>query len=175
VIRRTAFEAVGGFDPDFFREVDWELAIRLAKRYEFEYVPELLTERRIHGDNISTEADHADVYRMIAAEYGTEIRRYLAIEREFEARRNARQGSAAIERAEHRSGIAHHWAAFRYDPTAFRALLAVLSLFGPRAFDIATRVRRAIDARSGARWLATGMRSPSTVDGRQPRTDRDRR
>ena len=50
MLRREAFEAVGGFDTDLPRCVDREICIRLAKAYHFAYLDELLVERLVHGE-----------------------------------------------------------------------------------------------------------------------------
>lgn len=44
MIRREAFEAVGGFDTDFPRGVDREICIRLARDYQFDYFPDILAQ-----------------------------------------------------------------------------------------------------------------------------------
>lgn len=46
--RRTAYEAVGGVNPDLFFIMDKELFVRLAKRRPFDRIPRLLSCFRIH-------------------------------------------------------------------------------------------------------------------------------
>jgi glycosyltransferase involved in cell wall biosynthesis len=51
--RRTALRELGGFDPMLGALCDGILQRRLAVRYGYAYVPELLAYWRIHGDNYS--------------------------------------------------------------------------------------------------------------------------
>ncbi len=57
LVRRDAFEAVGGFDARFFGGEEWELWVRLAAAgYRFAHLPEPLALRRIHPGNTSSVA-----------------------------------------------------------------------------------------------------------------------
>ncbi|HSR07380.1 MAG TPA: glycosyltransferase family 2 protein [Bryobacteraceae bacterium] len=51
--RRTAYEAVGGIDPDLFFLIDKDLFVRLAKRRPFDSIPQLLACFRMHGSSKS--------------------------------------------------------------------------------------------------------------------------
>jgi glycosyltransferase involved in cell wall biosynthesis len=52
-VRRTAFEAIGGFDTSLFGGEDWEFWVRLADRFPIAHLPEVLTQRRVHAENVS--------------------------------------------------------------------------------------------------------------------------
>jgi glycosyltransferase involved in cell wall biosynthesis len=52
-VRRTAFEAIGGFDTSLFGGEDWEFWVRLADRFPIAHLPEVLTQRRVHAGNVS--------------------------------------------------------------------------------------------------------------------------
>jgi glycosyltransferase involved in cell wall biosynthesis len=52
-VRRTAFEAAGGFDTSLFGGEDWEFWVRLADRFPIAHLPEVLTQRRVHPGNAS--------------------------------------------------------------------------------------------------------------------------
>jgi GT2 family glycosyltransferase len=57
LVRRDAFEAVGGFDARFFGGEEWEFWVRLAAAgYGVAHLAEPLVERRIHSGNTSTVA-----------------------------------------------------------------------------------------------------------------------
>lgn len=56
VYRRSALEAVNGFDVSFRRAEDWELDLRLAERFAFDLHQQPVGERRRHVDNISSDA-----------------------------------------------------------------------------------------------------------------------
>jgi hypothetical protein len=54
VVRRACFEKAGLFDPSLPRGSDWDMWIRIAEHYEFEFVPEVLAKYYIHGDQLSS-------------------------------------------------------------------------------------------------------------------------
>jgi glycosyltransferase involved in cell wall biosynthesis len=53
VIRRDAFEAVGGFDASFWGADDWDLWLRLLERYGAGHSPRAALAYRLHGHNAS--------------------------------------------------------------------------------------------------------------------------
>jgi glycosyltransferase involved in cell wall biosynthesis len=53
VVRRTAFEVIGGFDTSLFGGEDWEFWVRLADRFPIAHLPAVLTQRRVHPGNVS--------------------------------------------------------------------------------------------------------------------------
>ena len=58
IVRRCAFEQVGRFDPRCDLSIDYDLWLRVAKQYAFEYVPEpLVLYRTGHGNLSSKLAD----------------------------------------------------------------------------------------------------------------------
>jgi glycosyltransferase involved in cell wall biosynthesis len=48
MVRRSAYEAVGGFRPDLCFTLDWEMWCRLARRFPVWYEPEVLASYRVH-------------------------------------------------------------------------------------------------------------------------------
>ena len=52
-VRRSAFEAAGGFDTALFGGEDWEFWVRFAERFPIAHLPEVLAQRRVHGANVS--------------------------------------------------------------------------------------------------------------------------
>ncbi len=58
VVRRAAFEAVGGFNADYPASQDYDLYLRIARKYAIAGVPEVLTLSHRHGEgNISRDTD----------------------------------------------------------------------------------------------------------------------
>jgi glycosyltransferase involved in cell wall biosynthesis len=51
MVRRTAFDAVGGFDTRLTNGEDWEFCFRVARKYMIGFVPEPLVRYRDHGRN----------------------------------------------------------------------------------------------------------------------------
>jgi glycosyltransferase involved in cell wall biosynthesis len=59
VVRREAFKAVGGFDPEMKVGEDCDFCYRVARNFKIGFVPEILMEYRSHGTNA-----HGDVAEM---------------------------------------------------------------------------------------------------------------
>jgi len=55
LIRRQALNAVGGFDERLPGAQDRDLWLRLAMRFGFDFVPDVLVEHHIHGDQITAD------------------------------------------------------------------------------------------------------------------------
>jgi glycosyltransferase involved in cell wall biosynthesis len=53
VLRRSAFEQVGGFNPAYHLTGDWDLWIRIAEKFPIAALPEVLLDYRWHGANAS--------------------------------------------------------------------------------------------------------------------------
>jgi glycosyltransferase involved in cell wall biosynthesis len=57
MIKRSAFEAVGGFDESFVHSEDMDLMFRLREHgIPIEILPDVVVFRRFHGDNLTTSA-----------------------------------------------------------------------------------------------------------------------
>ena len=70
-VRRSAYEALGGFHPDLFHSADWDMWKRIATRFPVWYEPEPLALYRIHGGSdtsrlMQTGANITDARRAIA-------------------------------------------------------------------------------------------------------------
>jgi alpha-1,3-rhamnosyltransferase len=52
MVKRNVFEEVGLFDPNNYIE-DWDMWLRIANVFPFEYIDEFLAYNRIHGKNMS--------------------------------------------------------------------------------------------------------------------------
>jgi tetratricopeptide (TPR) repeat protein len=53
MVRRSCFDAVGLFDENLLAAEDWDMWIRLAKKFEFDYIDEPLYQYRIHEKRLS--------------------------------------------------------------------------------------------------------------------------
>ncbi|SFR36858.1 glycosyltransferase family 2 protein [Halogeometricum limi] len=143
MIRREAFEAVDGFDTAFPRGVDWDMSIRLAKRYKFDYLPELFVRRTLHDDNISREPEQMDLYSLVLDKYADELYRHPdALCRLYSQWYYQKRATHALHRGETRRAARYFLSAFRLRPTATLALSCLVSMLGPRGFDAAGTVRR---------------------------------
>ncbi|WP_119677703.1 glycosyltransferase family 2 protein [Indioceanicola profundi] len=57
LVRKSAFEAVGPFRTDLVRSQDYEMAIRLARRFEGVHVPHVVFLQRIHEGDRGSEQE----------------------------------------------------------------------------------------------------------------------
>ncbi|MBO4562350.1 MAG: glycosyltransferase [Clostridia bacterium] len=75
MLRRSAFEAVGGFDEDMLASQDYDLWLRISEKYDIAAVPEPQTNRYLSSDSISVDFEkkkqawelfnekHGDLYK----------------------------------------------------------------------------------------------------------------
>lgn len=54
MFRRSAYEAVGGYRPEFYFGQDWDLWYRLASQGTFVHIPEVLTKVRLFPSGLSS-------------------------------------------------------------------------------------------------------------------------
>ncbi len=53
LIKRECFKRAGLFDPDLSSSQDWDMWLRIAKHYRFDYVDEIVAKYYVHGRQIS--------------------------------------------------------------------------------------------------------------------------
>jgi glycosyltransferase involved in cell wall biosynthesis len=64
VVRREALAGVGGWDEEVFPGEDLDLWLRLAARWEVDYVPEVLVHYRLHEGSVSQDVDRMQQAKM---------------------------------------------------------------------------------------------------------------
>jgi glycosyltransferase involved in cell wall biosynthesis len=72
VIKRSVYEALGGYNPALFHSADWEMWVRIAARYPIWFEPEALAHYRVHRASdtsrlVQTEANIQNRRACIAA------------------------------------------------------------------------------------------------------------
>jgi hypothetical protein len=128
--RRSAFEAVGGLDESLHWAMDYDLWLKLARRFPVVYLPERLARYRWTGENKTARGGYARLREL-----------------EKVGRRHGAGGLPAVFRLEKfaldRRTAAEHWRARRVAAAAAAwggGAWAVLS--SPRALDVCLRPRR---------------------------------
>jgi glycosyltransferase involved in cell wall biosynthesis len=141
LLRTECVRAVGGFDPEFAVACDWDLTIRLAKRWKFAYVPETLTERLHHGDNVTgTPGYDVRARDRVGEKYRSEIEA-AGIADAFDAAAARERGLAALADGQSRVAVRAFAEATRLHPTPNHLALATVAPFGERGLTAARWVR----------------------------------
>jgi glycosyltransferase involved in cell wall biosynthesis len=75
IIRKSSFEAVSGFDPEFSGVQDWELALKLLKFGKFVYLPQPLYQHRIHEKSVTSGDRRGQFHRtnLVRRKFAPEI------------------------------------------------------------------------------------------------------
>jgi glycosyltransferase involved in cell wall biosynthesis len=136
VVKRAAYEELGGFHPDLFHSADWDMWKRIAARFRVWYEPEPLALYRIHtlsdtsrlmrtGANIADARHAIEIARSYlppdrVADLSRKARLYHALYAIEVARERLRRGDWAAARAQVRAGL-------RCSPSP-RVVAAVLGL-----------------------------------------------
>lgn len=126
-LRRSAWVAVGGHDPEYHISEDAELYVRLAGSHRFERLPERLVDKRDHDGNCS------DDYRAMYEAHGRIIEmaldRYPFLDRGDERRRRAmtayRRSTSALLAGESGEAMEYGRESLRFE-RRLRPLLVVL-------------------------------------------------
>ena len=178
MIRAECFETVGGYDTDFDCGEDWDHAIRVAREYEYEYVPEPLVVRQFHDSNASELAvDQVDRLQLdleasmdiagrIWSKYREELDRHPAVERRLRHGRHVSYGWTEIERNNRRRAFRYGWEAAKYGPTVASFAVCCFALLGPSALDLVRSVRDTLTdsqiERSAVDWQREIQTEPTT-------------
>jgi glycosyltransferase involved in cell wall biosynthesis len=154
MIRRSCFEAVDGFDTAFSHGVDWEMNIRLARRYKFDYISKPLVNRRIHDTNVSqTVESQARLYGWIHDKFADQYRQFPEIDRAFRHERHRLGAHAAIQRGDRLTALGHCARAGRLSRPGLMTALFLSILLGRRTYRTAKqgygRVAALIDRFTG--------------------------
>jgi glycosyltransferase involved in cell wall biosynthesis len=145
LVRRTCFARLGGFDEALPCSEDWEMWLRLASEYTFDYVPEVLVHLRRHGVSMQSSRGRelflTDL-RVLSRQHGSRLDRAAVFAGAL--RRLASAPSSYLSEL-----------LSSQDPND-RALLRQLSLGVPRALFVrlirGARVARQVRARGRAHF-----------------------
>ena len=138
MLRRECLERVGMFDESIAFGVDYDLWIRIAQEYHFDFVPDIVARYTIHPGQMSNNPfviarGRADIQRKYAPRLQRSRERdsrfYLSLGRHLAALGYPRQARRALLKS------------LLLDPLRLRAyLFLVLSVASPRSFSILRRL-----------------------------------
>lgn len=154
LLRRDCVEAVGRFDTDFDIASDWDLAIRLAERWQVGLVPEVLVERHHHESNVTGDPGYdVRARRKIREKYADRIAD-SEITDDFVAAEHRELGLLALSQGRREDAFRQLAAASRRQTTIEHLALTALALSGEAGVDKVRHLRDRIgslerDAYSG--------------------------
>ena len=142
LMRKEAFDALGGFEATMPRTEDWELWVRLADRYRIVVLSEAYVDRRVNT-NIAAAALEGQ-RQMVTTVLAARIRQLPPSERGRVRSLHLRWEGTMLARSGDVGGARRAYlAAWRERPREWRPLvLAMTCLAGPRVFVALERRRR---------------------------------
>lgn len=134
LFRRSALEEVGGFDEALRAYEDFDLFVRLRRRYEFAYIDEPTVTLHQHGDDRLAESPWMQAGReSLLAKYDEELRRFDRLPPRWQEW-EVGAGIAALDRGERAVARRHFTASARGDRRAMvRRLPLVAATWVPGA------------------------------------------
>lgn len=157
LMRREAYEAVGGYDASLVNSIDWDLWLRIARTWDVGHIRRALYAYRLHGRNMHQRVARSD-------DGGQTVRReiFSVLDRatsDVPARRRALaiaqahlvMANALFNDVSRGLGWHHLWRAVRHSPAVVGGRLfweaalrgIIVSLVGGRGIDaIRSRLRR---------------------------------
>ncbi len=141
IVRRDAFEAVGGFDESLRLTEDWDLWVRLLDRYEAAVLPEILCNRRnyYHSPDAMLAACNNMFERL-----GPRIDALPSKERaRVRAHHLFNAGVWLARMGRRKESVTTLWHAWRLDPSTLRPLVHMgRTLVGERSWETVARLAR---------------------------------
>jgi glycosyltransferase involved in cell wall biosynthesis len=133
LIRRNCFDDIGGFDESLPGTQDRDMWIRLAKHFEFDFVPEVLVWHHIHGNQITSNlGQKLEARELLLAKYRADLESHPDIMANY----LWRLGMLCCADGRHDKGRRFIWQAIRRQPRlrgAYRDLMQ--SLVRPGAYQ----------------------------------------
>jgi glycosyltransferase involved in cell wall biosynthesis len=147
VVKKNVFEDIGGFDDSLKMADDWDLCIRIAKKYKFDFIEEPLFKYHIGQENVNQEwsverkeKEAERIFDRYRNEY-IKLPKVLSLRLMHEGKRWAMSGRTM-------RGLSCFVKSIRLNPFNFQSyFFFLLSLTGSRFFNIASKLRRKMKGR----------------------------
>ena len=127
MIKRTVFEQLKGYDENLAYE-DYDLWIRAARIYNFDYIDEILTQKRVLHDSMYTLLKKKNNKRTRQFNYST----YLIMKKAFALNRNKAEFKAMLKRTWVEMKVANYTRdyrlLFKYGILDLKILLKIISI-----------------------------------------------
>lgn len=131
LIRRSVLEEVGKFDPSFYGFGDWQMWLRIARKYKVGFCPSELTLYRIHpGNSANNQARMHEDSRRIREWISTE---FTDMGAEVQAHNWACLGTERGWLGEGRGGRAAYAESIKLNPRRLKSYARWLTTFLPTA------------------------------------------
>lgn len=136
LVRRSAFEALGGFNEEYFGSGDWEMWFRIAEKYDVGFVDEPLTLYRVHGQQASHKLERIwrddEKLRSWIAARGTQNRDRLGAEATVALAHNwAALGTVRFLNGNSQGSRAAYRESLRLRPTRWQSWARLLMTYLP--------------------------------------------
>jgi len=142
MIRRACLKDVGLFDTDVTGAIDWDLMIRLAKKYKFGYVPQILVETQRRDDTVLEGwGSQKEALGMLWEKYESEIEHHPKVYRRFQAARKEAKAFYQIGKRSRFAVTRSFFEAFRFDHSVRYLIYGLTGLTGRRGFRLARNIR----------------------------------
>lgn len=136
LVRKSCFDEVGSFNPEYFGSGDWEMWLRIVEKWDIGYVDEKQTFYRVHGDNASHKLeriwqDDEKLRLWIRSKYENYVALGLDPEdlKEAKAHNEACLGTVMMLNGKPVESRAAYRESLRLDPTRFKSRLRLLATY----------------------------------------------
>jgi glycosyltransferase involved in cell wall biosynthesis len=145
MVTADAFDAIDGFEEELKHQEDWDLYIRMAKKYEVGCILAPLVTRLSHRGGMSADVTVQKAYgERLLDRYRSELRTHGVYDAAWAALHReagiayAQSGNTAMGRRELREAL-------RYETTLRGVVSYALALFGPLGFRLGTQIKRTLE------------------------------
>ncbi|PZD73235.1 UDP-Glc:alpha-D-GlcNAc-diphosphoundecaprenol beta-1,3-glucosyltransferase WfgD [Acaryochloris thomasi RCC1774] len=133
LVRRDCFNVVGGFDPNLRGQQDWDMWVRLASKYRFGLIPEILSFHRHHQSSMSRSRSMNDTEKysleVIDKNFSSASPDLVHLKQKSYSYFRIAQGYSYVDNGEPRKALGSVGSAFSLYPKAAFSLYFLRLLF----------------------------------------------